>query len=223
MKSYSYWTRPVFGRLLVCAIFSLFMFSVKPAPAAEGKAICRAVRGTVEFLRATSPVWQPVRSGLILNATDTIRTGANSSADFFLSNNGPVIRVPENSVLRITTLRYENVGQEVVIETRLHLLRGRLLGNVKKLAPASKYEVLIPHGLVAIRGTQYDIGADGEVTVISGTALVLSNSSLISVGPGQTASLRPSSPKLDPWINAPFETVPERIPETPRARKIFAD
>jgi hypothetical protein len=48
---------------------------------------------------------------------------------------------------------------------------------VKKMSAASKYEVKIPNGVAGIRGTVYDISADGIVKVLSGSVV------LANVGP----------------------------------------
>ena len=44
---------------------------------------------------------------------------------------------------------------------------------MRKLAAASKYEVKTPQGVAGIRGTRYDISADGTVRVIEGQVVVV--------------------------------------------------
>jgi hypothetical protein len=51
---------------------------------------------------------------------------------------------------------------------------------VKKMSAASKYEVKIPNGVAGIRGTVYDISAEGVVKVLSGSVV------LAYVGPDGT-------------------------------------
>jgi hypothetical protein len=43
---------------------------------------------------------------------------------------------------------------------------------VKKMSAASKYEVKIPSGVAGIRGTVYDISAEGVVRVSSGSVVL---------------------------------------------------
>jgi len=44
---------------------------------------------------------------------------------------------------------------------------------VKKLSAASKYEVKTPKVVAAVRGTRYDITAEGEVVVAEGSVVVV--------------------------------------------------
>ena len=57
-------------------------------------------------------------------------------------------------------------------DTSLDLKAGRILGTVKKMSAASQYEVKIPNGVAGIRGTIYNISADGVLSVISGTVVL---------------------------------------------------
>jgi hypothetical protein len=80
--------------------------------------------------------------------------------------------VTADTLLGLDKLLFENTGADTVIETRLDLKNGRILGNVKKMAATSVYEVKIPTGTVGIRGTEYDISTTGRVYVESGSVLV---------------------------------------------------
>jgi hypothetical protein len=59
-----------------------------------------------------------------------------------------------------------------VTETQLDLRAGKIFGNVKKMSAASKYEVKIPNGVAGIRGTIYQISADGVVQVLVGSVVI---------------------------------------------------
>ncbi|MBU6402053.1 MAG: FecR domain-containing protein [Verrucomicrobia bacterium] len=144
---------------------------VGTAQAKEGSATVRAIRGTADYSTGGG-TWQKLSVGKVLGMGATIRTAADSEVDLFLKDNGPVVRVTPETTLGLDTLLFEETGDETVITTKLDLKNGRILGNVKKLAAASKYEVQIPSGVVGIRGTDYDISADGVVRVISGLAVV---------------------------------------------------
>jgi hypothetical protein len=63
-------------------------------------------------------------------------------------------------------------GSEVVSETQLDLKAGRITGSVKKMSAASKYEVKLPNGVAGVRGTVFDITADGVVRVFVGSMVV---------------------------------------------------
>jgi len=85
---------------------------------------------------------------------------------------GNAVRIYENSVLSVDKLTYEKTGMDEVSETQLDLKAGRIMGNVKKLSAASRYEVKIPNGVAGIRGTTYVIGADGVIYVIDGSIVI---------------------------------------------------
>jgi hypothetical protein len=83
-----------------------------------------------------------------------------------------IVRLYENTALGIDKLTTMDTGADVVTETQLDLKAGRILGNVKKMSAASKYEVKIPNGVAGIRGTVYTLSADGVVKVLVGSVVV---------------------------------------------------
>jgi len=90
-----------------------------------------------------------------------------------MDQNGPVVRLVENTTLGIDKLNFEDTGVDTVIETQLDLKSGRILGIVKKMAATSKYEIKTPNGVAGIRGTEYDITATSVVRVVSGSMVVV--------------------------------------------------
>lgn len=143
------------------------------AQAAENKAVTRAVRGTAQYSTDGGKTWKSLRVGISLAQKSIVKTAADSVVDLFLNQNGPVLRVTEDSTLTLDKLTFDGVGVETVIETQLDLKNGRIQGNVRKLAAASKYEVKTPVGVAGIRGTQFDISADGTVIVTEGSVVVV--------------------------------------------------
>jgi hypothetical protein len=91
-----------------------------------------------------------------------------------------IVRLWENTLLSIDKLTCTQTGADGVTETQLNLKAGHIFGMVKKMSAGSRYEVTIPIGVVGIRGTVYDISADGVIKVRSGSAV------LAYVGPGGT-------------------------------------
>jgi hypothetical protein len=83
-----------------------------------------------------------------------------------------IIRIFQSSVLSVDKLTMERNGVDEVAETQLDLRAGQILGTVKKLSTASKYEVKIPNGVAGIRGTIYLISASGVVDVLKGSVVV---------------------------------------------------
>jgi hypothetical protein len=78
------------------------------------------------------------------------------------------IRITENTVLGLDKLSITQTGADKVTDTELDLKAGRIIGLVKKMPAASKYEVRIPNGVAGIRGTIFSISVDGILAVLSG-------------------------------------------------------
>jgi hypothetical protein len=83
-----------------------------------------------------------------------------------------VVRVWENTALGIDKLTITQTGAEPVGETQLDLKTGRITGSVKKMSPASKYEIKLPSGVAGVRGSVYDVTADGIVRVLVGSVVL---------------------------------------------------
>lgn len=82
-----------------------------------------------------------------------------------------VVRLWENTALGIDKLTSQQTGAEVVTDTQLDLKVGRITGVVKKMSAASKYEVKLPNGVAGIRGTTFDISAEGVIKVLIGSVV----------------------------------------------------
>jgi hypothetical protein len=166
MKSFRRLSLGYFVALAAAAFF------VQEASALQNKAIVRAVRGSVQ-IGDNKGKFVPAKVGAQLGANSIIRTAAGSTADLFLGENGPVVRVREDSQLGIDKLDVDNAGIEKVIDTQLDLRNGKILGSVKKMAAASKYEVKTPVGIAGIRGTEYSIDSRGNLNVVQGQVVIV--------------------------------------------------
>jgi len=143
------------------------------AHAKANKAVVRAVRGGAAEITKDGKTWKAAKVGDQLGEHSAVKTDANATVDLFLGDNGPVVRVTKDTTLGIDRLDVESSGIEKVIETQLDLRSGTILGNVKKMAAASKYEVKTPVGVAGIRGTEYEISSNGKVKVYTGTVVVV--------------------------------------------------
>jgi hypothetical protein len=83
-----------------------------------------------------------------------------------------VIRMQADTVLAIDKLLTSNTGVGAVSDTELDLRQGTIFGNVKKLSAESQYLIKTPNGVAGIRGTTFIIGANGGVTVITGSLVI---------------------------------------------------
>jgi len=161
----------MFRGYVVALAAALLLSSTSYAKA--NKAIVRAVRGGTAEITLDGKNWKPAKVGQQLGENSAVKTDPNATVDLFLGDNGPVVRVTKDTTMGIDRLDVESTGIEKVIETQLDLRNGKILGNVKKMAAASKYEVKTPVGVAGIRGTEYEISANGNVKVYSGTVVIV--------------------------------------------------
>jgi hypothetical protein len=185
--------------LAACAI-ALAMISSATAQGTQGTAKVVKIKGHARYTTGNN-VWQPLKLGAVLRPGTVIQTSTDKGAyvDLVLLGEGDavvpqmsaasasptsdvnyyqpnaeqnVVRIWENSLLAIDKLSSVETGADTVSETQLDLRAGRIFGNVKKMSAASKYEVKIPNGVAGIRGTIYEISAEGVVRVLVGSAVI---------------------------------------------------
>jgi len=158
---------------IVMACVAAVAGAVSSGQAAEaGKAVVRTIRGQVQY-QESGGQWLPLKVGQVLKAGSTVRTANDSHADLFMDQNGPVIRLVENTTLGLDKLSFTVTGVDTIIETQLDLKSGRIIGIVRKMADQSKYEIKTPNGVAGIRGTEYDITATSVLRVVSGSMVIV--------------------------------------------------
>ena len=169
------------GKLFACVtalILTSFLADLQAQTVREGTAKVRSIRGSAKYSLGGG-VWVPLKVGTTLRPGATIQTAPESIVDLYLGENGPVVRVTPNTTVGLEKLTYAGTGVDSVSETRLNLQSGTIIGNVKKLAKASKYEIKTPNGVAGIRGTDFVVTAkklaDGtyEVTFTSVTGTLV--------------------------------------------------
>jgi hypothetical protein len=101
-------------------------------------------KSKVDLLLGTERILTPQPT----SATGTMTEGA-SRPEFSKAN---VVRILENSLLRIDKLTTQTNSFAALEEIHLNLLAGKMIGDVKRLSVASKYEIELPIGIVGVRG-----------------------------------------------------------------------
>jgi hypothetical protein len=91
-----------------------------------------------------------------------------------------MVRVTENTTLALDKLTLTDTGADTVVEVQLNVPEGTILGNVEKLATASKYEIKVPNGVAGIRGTKFRISSSSLIVLTKGTLV------FVYVPPGGT-------------------------------------
>src|ERR1041385_7600538 len=192
---------------IVALAASVLLSASAQAETKHNRAVVRAIHGSgAQVSNNKGQSWAPAKVGQFLSANSVVKTSTDTTVDLFLGDNGPVVRVTPATSMGIDKLDVDNTGIEKVIETQLDLRSGRILGSVKKMAAASKYEVKTPVGVAGIRGTEYSIDARGKVTIVTGAAVVVYvvDGTILppaNVGAGQTITpptTAPGQPTIAP-------------------------
>lgn len=154
----------------------------------QSKATIRLARGVK--IAGEDFIERAGRTGELVAAPAILRTGNNGQLDLFLGDNGPVIRVEENSLISLERLNYESIGADPagqkVVETMIEVMEGKILGNVKPMEPGSIYLIRTTNGVVRIRGTKFEVRADGETHIFEGQAEIFSGGKRYTVRSGQS-------------------------------------
>ena len=189
------------GKLFACIttlILTSLTADLQAQTMKQGEAKVRQIKGSAKYT-TDGGVWIPLKVGTVLRAGSTLQTAPESIVDLDLGVNGPVVRVTPSTTLGLDKLTHAGTGMDSVVETKLNVQNGTIIGNVKKLARASKYEIKTPNGVAGIRGTDYVVSvqklADGTFRVtftdITGTLVVVA----MVNGQPQTVVLNPG----DSW------------------------
>jgi len=161
-----------FSKVVSYGVALAAVWVVCSAQAATGRAVVRTVRGTASYSEQGGE-WRPLKTGQAIGPGATVKTGVDGQADLFLGDNGPTVHLFDSTTLGLDRLQIERTGADAVVETQLNLTSGTIRGEVRKLSAASKYEVKTPNAVVGVRGTKYQISANGVVHVLEGSIVVV--------------------------------------------------
>jgi hypothetical protein len=184
-------TQKLFNWLIAGGIALAMVTSLAAQTTKERTGKIVRLKGDARYSTGDS-VWHKAKVGTVLKSGYLIQTAQKSHVDIVLGevDAGPtrvavgeslsyrpevdqdVIRVYDDSVLAFDKLAAMNTGADEVAETQLDLRAGRILGTVKKMAAASRYEIKIPNGVAGVRGTIYRISAAGIVQVLNGMLVI---------------------------------------------------
>jgi len=193
MKKINYFTHKLLTGAVALALVAVL--AQANAETVAQKITVLKVTGSARYMTGGS-AWMPLSRGDVLQPGTVIETAAKSTVDIAMGDTqgtvsgaaSPIsmpgtgggggadsgakantVRIYESSVLSVDKLTVDKTGMDEVSETQLDLRAGRILGNVKKLSAASRYEVKIPNGVAGIRGTTYIFDATtGNIFVLSG-------------------------------------------------------
>ena len=221
--------------IVACALLPV----LSSAALQSGKVEVGKSSGTVTLIDAKAER-KPLASGAFFQEGSMVETGVDSSAELVFSNGASVVLAP-NTLLQVRTFRqiasagiaspYRKIEKDPSPSvTELEVLRGKIIGEARKLNALSVFTVKTPAGMVRIRGTvfgvEYRVGADGVgrmvVDCIRGsveTNIYSSDAGPVLVEPGmQLASAIPSAALINNV--AQFTRAPMVAPQFTRAPKV---
>jgi hypothetical protein len=185
-------TKMLVNWLVACAVAFAMVSSASAQSVKERSGKVVKIKGSARYSTGNN-VWQPLSVGTLLKSGALVQTAKASFVDIVLSDSGAVrpptaagvgsgggratapqdlVRLWEDSVLAIDRLTAVGTGADKVTETQLDLRSGMVLGSVKKMSAASRFEVKVPNGVAGIRGTLFAISADGVVSVATGQVVI---------------------------------------------------
>lgn len=156
---------------------------------APAKATVRSVTGSATY--TVNGMSNPLKVNMELPEGATITTGPNS--DVKMSVNGVTSAVDVRAETTISLAEMTKMGRDS--QTQLDLKTGSILGQVRKVAANSKYEIKTPRGVAGIRGTDFMVsvsalpGGGFSVTFSSITGTVFVTATLGPNNNVQTVTL----------------------------------
>lgn len=112
--------------------------------------------GEVERYRDDGETTEPLAAGIKLYAGDTLRTGSDGAVTIEFADRSRMLLQPDSSVT-LDTLSV--MGSTGMVDTTMRLHGGRMENTVEPLNhPNSRYRVITPPAVAAVRGTAFRIG-----------------------------------------------------------------
>jgi len=120
------------------------------------------INGDVKIHRAQQKDWIAAKYGMELGAQDQIMTGAGSSADieFIRNEERSKVRILEKADMSLMTLNLDKVTGDS--EILLDLAIGHIIIKTDHLKGKSRFEVLTPTSMTAVRGTGFEVNVVKE-------------------------------------------------------------
>jgi hypothetical protein len=134
-------------------------------PMPGGAASVKAMMGEVSWATNDSR-FRPARVGMTLPEGSRVRTGPGAAVDLALTGNAGTLRVTEQSVVALETLRFDPASGADEVRVTLH--NGELVGIGNHVPKPSSYQIKIGAGIVGSAASQFRIEARGYLVVLDG-------------------------------------------------------
>ncbi|MDH3714106.1 MAG: FecR domain-containing protein [Gammaproteobacteria bacterium] len=124
------------------------------------------VTGNVQRSRDDGQATKPLEVGVKLNAGDTLRTGSDGVATIEFADGSRLLLQPDSSVTLDTLSAMGTTG---MVDTSMRLHGGRVENIVEPSEnPNSRYRVVTPPAVAAVRGTEFRIGYETATELMTG-------------------------------------------------------
>lgn len=190
-------TNRIMNGLVACGLALVMSASLSAQAETDRSGKVVRIKGAARYSTGNN-VWQPLKIGQILKQGTLIQTAADSLVDIVLGEAGKVtpvravanpssggggggyqpkaeqdvVRIQADTVLALDKLSVIDTGTDKVTDTQLDLRSGRIFGTVKKMNASSRYEIKLPNGVAGVRGTVYQVSAEGVLQVLSGSLVI---------------------------------------------------
>jgi hypothetical protein len=165
----------------------------------------KSVQGRVAYSTDHS-TWADLKPGMVLAKGAELKTGPDSTADLEFAYSGTVLRLRPDSLLELARMDEVVAEENVIIDTRLNLRSGSIIGSQHKLAKPSIFTIATPNGSATIRGTEYLVTSAGAVTCFRGEVAV---SSFLQGGP--VSAQVPAGFSFNPTTGQVAATAPDYL------------
>jgi hypothetical protein len=160
--------------VLVVGVLAVACLPAVSSDFQSGEFNIKSVQGTVRYSTDHS-TWAEVKPGMTLGKGVELKTGPDSTADLEFDYSGTALRLRPNSLLELARLDKMVIEESTIIETRLNLKAGSLVGSQRKLAKPSSFTIATPNDSATIKGTEYLVASDGTVACFRGEVNVNSS------------------------------------------------
>jgi hypothetical protein len=187
----------------------------------SGNATVRSIHGSANYsVNGGQPA--PLRPNTELPEGAVITTSADTIVDLQVNGHSSTVRITSDTTITLQKMIDLGAGDS---ETSLKLANGTILGSVKKISKASKYEIETPRGVAGIRGTDFAVSCipqgNGQLPVVTfssvtGTVVCVA---MIQIGnnptPQPVEKILTSGQSWTPPVSAPSEISVTQQPPSP--------
>jgi len=150
---------------VVLLVAALVVAQVQAAPV---QATVVSIKGTAQIKKPGSETFEPLSVNQVVPVGSTIKTG-NESVLVMSPMPSIAVTVSQNTEVTVVELDFAKSG-EIVAKRKavLDLKEGRIYSDLQKLDPkTTDYQVKMPQGVAAARGTKYTVAVVGGVATVS--------------------------------------------------------